>query len=71
MEQIQQHEWMGDVLTETPSCLHCWVEKFTDRNGKTTYRLDGGWYEEEPVCITRYPEQNTKENETDNADSSR
>lgn len=73
MEQIQQHEWAGNYFLKV--CVHCNCRKYEHMDKSPAYQAYGSAVHEyalkEPGCITRYSEQNIKEDETDNADCSR
>lgn len=55
MEQIQQHEWVGNYFLKV--CVHCNCRKYERIDKLPTYQCDGygvhKYVSEEPACITR------------------
>jgi hypothetical protein len=61
MEQIQKHEW--EPFGEADECIHCWIKRVVlPRMGRYIYYTapDSDVWNEEPACITRYPEKEVK-----------
>jgi hypothetical protein len=67
---VMQHDWVNiPGAKKWQQCRHC--KNIYDTDQEVYVSITGKYFDEEPACITRYPEKNIKEDETDNADRSR